>query len=62
MKKVEVKLNRKGVGQLLKSDAVKQMVEGYAHSQGGADTHIKSFVGFDRAKAIIYPNTKDNPK
>lgn len=53
------KLNAKGVRtQILQADYMKSYIEKEAQSRCGSDEHIKSFIGFDRAKAIIYPNRK----
>lgn len=62
MNKVEVKLDRKAIGNLLKSAEVKDMVAKVAEGKSSNDQHVKTFVGFDRAKSIIYPNTRKNPK
>lgn len=46
---------------VLQSDEMLAMVTNKASSMATPDQHIKPFIGFDRAKAIIYPNTKENP-
>ncbi len=61
MSKVEVELNEKGIQALLKSNEVKEYVEKQAQSVASADSHIKSFIGKDRANVFIYPNTKRHP-
>lgn len=48
--------------EVLQADWMKSFIEAEAQRQADSDSHIKSFIGFDRAKAIIYPNTKENPK
>lgn len=62
MSKVDVKLNTKAIGNILKSEEMKKMVESVAKQKAGSNTHVKTFIGFDRAKSIIYPNTKENPR
>ena len=32
-----------------------------AGQKAGPDTHLKSFIGYDRAMTIIYPNTTRHP-
>ena len=54
-------LDTKGVRtQILQADWMKTFIEQEANKRADADSHVKSFIGFDRAKAIIYPNTKEN--
>jgi len=48
--------------EILQADWMLQHVESVAQSQCDSESHVKSFVGFDRAKAIIYPNTEDYPE
>lgn len=56
-----MKLDKTAVRKLiLQSENVKAECEKVARSNSGSDTHIKSFIGFDRAHAIIYPNTKEH--
>lgn len=53
------KLNEKGVRtQILQAGYMQDYIEKVAKSRCGSDEHIKSFIGFDRAKSIIYPNRK----
>ena len=47
--------------EVLQSDAMLEITKSYAAKMAGGDTHIKPFIGFDRAKTIIYPNTKEYP-
>jgi len=62
MSKVTIDLDRAGVrSEILQSDWMLSFIESEAQKQTDADSHINSFIGFDRAKAIIYPNTKENP-
>lgn len=62
MSKVEIELNKKGIRSLLKSNEVKEYVENKAKTMVDADSHMKSFVGYDRANVFIYPNTKRHPE
>ena len=58
---VKFELDKKGVGQVLKSKEMLDMLEKEAADRSDGDHHVKSFIGFDRAHAIVYPNTKENP-
>lgn len=62
MSNVTFKLDKAGVKRLLQSEETLKLCEDIANSKKSSDEHIKSFVGFDRAKAIIYPNTKEYKK
>ncbi len=46
---------------VMQSSSMLQLTEKYARQKAGSDTHLKPFIGFDRAKTIIYPNTKEHP-
>lgn len=46
--------------EILQADWMKSYIESEAIQQADADSHIKTFIGFDRAKSIIYPNTKEH--
>ena len=46
---------------VLQADWMLDYVESEAQARAGADEHVKAFIGYDRAKAIIYPDTKENP-
>lgn len=48
--------------EVLQADWMKMFVESEANKLADPDSHVKSFIGYDRAKAIIYPNTKENPE
>lgn len=55
------KLDKDGVKtEVLQAAWMKDYIEQEAQKQAGSDSHVKSFIGFDRAKAIIYPNTREN--
>lgn len=63
MSKVKFELDTAGVRKnILQADYMFEYVKKTANSKSGSDQHIKPFIGFDRAKAIIYPNTKEHPK
>jgi len=58
MSKVEFKLDKTAFRtEVLQSPGMLKAVESAARTKAGNDSHIKPFIGFDRAKAIIYPNT-----
>lgn len=60
MSKVEFKLDTSAVrSEILQADWMKDYIESVARQEIGNDEHMKVFIGFDRAKAIIYPNTKE---
>ena len=60
--KVKFVLDKAAFRQLvLQSPEMLAMTQNEALKIADADTHIKSFVGFDRAKTVIYPNTKEYP-
>lgn len=46
---------------VLQSPEMLSLTESEAAKRAGSDEHLKSFIGFDRAKTIIYPNTKEYP-
>lgn len=61
MSKFEFKLNTKNVRtEILQADWMKTYIEQEARKQANADDEVKTFVGFDRAKAIIY--SKENER
>lgn len=63
MNSASIKLDKRAVRtEILQADWMQSYIEQQALAQAGPDTHIKSFVGFDRAKTIIYPNTKEYPE
>lgn len=56
MAKVKFKLNYAGVGQLLKSREMQSVLNGYASSamgRAGDGYEVETFIGFDRAHAIV---------
>ena len=46
---------------VLQSQKMLEVTKRYATEKAGENTHLKPFIGFDRAKTIIYPNTKEHP-
>lgn len=53
------KLDKAGVRtQILQASWMKDYINGIAESKSDSDHHVKTFTGFDRAKSIIYPNTR----
>ena len=62
MAKVKFKLNRAGVGQLLKSAEMQNVLNSYASaslSRLGEGYETETFVGFDRAHAIVKAATPE---
>ena len=63
MSDVRFELDKAAFGKLvMRSPEMLEMTRRQAAAKAGQDTHLKSFVGFDRAKTIIYPNTKEHPE
>lgn len=61
MSKVKFELDKAGVKKcILQSSEMLAHVTQQANNRCGSGQHVKPFVGFDRAKAIIYPNTKEH--
>lgn len=57
MSNVQIKLDKAGVRtQILQADYMMSFIGSEALKKSSADDHVKSFIGFDRAKAIIYPD------
>ena len=62
MSNVRFELDKAAFGrEVLRSHEMLSLTKEYASKQAGADTHLKSFIGYDRAKTIIYPDTKEHP-
>lgn len=51
--------NDAGIRDTLQSPEMLALTEQYARDRAGADGEIKSFIGFDRAKTIIYSSNKE---
>lgn len=62
MSDIKIELNSQGIKAILQSEEMKSEVERVANNERKSDTHVKSFIGYNRAKAFIYPNTKRNPQ
>jgi len=63
MSKIEFKLDTAGLRkEVLQADFMLNFIEQQAEAQCDADSHVKSFIGFDRAKAIIYPDQEEQDK
>lgn len=65
MAKVELKLNKKGVRELLRSDEMKSICEEHANnalSKLGAGYSVSSMVGQNRANASILAETYEAKK
>lgn len=54
MADVRYEPNSAGITALLQSPEMLALTEQYAQGRAGADGEIKPFIGFDRAKTIIY--------
>lgn len=63
MSKIVFKVSKSGLRELRQSKEVQDVVNAKAEEilSSHPHHHIKSFVGFDRAKAILYLNTKRYP-
>lgn len=62
MAKMKFKLNYAGVGQLLKGHEMQNVLNSYASgiaSKAGSGYEIQSFIGFDRAHAIVKADTPE---
>lgn len=53
------KPNNAGIRALLQSSEMLALTEQYASGRAGADGETKSFIGFDRAKTIVYSTGRD---
>ena len=67
MSKVKFEMNKKGIGELLKSKEMTGVLQGVAYQvqgRAGDGYEVDTFVGFDRAHAVVYADTykakKDN--
>lgn len=59
MANVKYVKNDAGIRALLQSPEMEALTEQYAWERAGADGEIKPFIGFDRAKTIIYSTGKE---
>ena len=55
----EYKPNPAGITALLQSPEMLALTEQYAQGRAGASGEVKPFVGFDRAKTIVYTVGKE---
>ena len=65
MAKMKFELNKAGVGQLLKSSEMQSVLNSYANAalgRLGEGYEVNSFVGFDRAHAIVAAVTEEARK
>lgn len=61
MNKIDFELDTKAFREnVLQADFMLSAMTSEANKRKTSETHIKPFIGFDRAKAIIYPNTKEH--
>lgn len=61
MSSFKFKLDYAGVRKnILQADFMLSFITNQAQAQLNADEHIKPFIGFDRAKAIIYPDREED--
>lgn len=51
--------NYAGIGAILKSQEMLALTEQYAQERAGVDGELKPFIGYDRAKTIIYSTGKE---
>lgn len=62
MSNVSVTLDTNAIKtEILQADWMLTFIESEADKRAGSGEHVKPFIGFDRAKAIIYPDTKEHP-
>ena len=62
MSKMKFELNRQGVGELLKSKEMEQVLNGYAQeiaSRAGEGYRAGSYQGSDRVKVNVWPETPE---
>lgn len=58
----EFKLNRKGVGELLKSNEMERVLESYGQSvagRAGEGYRTGAYQGTDRVKVNVWPGTRE---
>lgn len=62
MSKMKFELDRQGVGELLKSKEMEQVLEGYAQGisgRAGEGYRTGSYQGSDRVKVNVWPETPE---
>jgi hypothetical protein len=62
MADVVYKPNDSGIRALLQSDEMLALTESYASQMGASGEDMKPFIGFDRAKTIIYSTDRKDTK
>lgn len=65
MSKVKFKMDKKGIGELLKSKDMTGVLQGYAYQvqgRAGEGYAVNTYVGFDRAHAVVYAETPEAKK
>lgn len=65
MSKVKFKMNKKGIGELLKSKDTVDLLKGTANQiqgRAGEGYDVSTYIGFDRAHAVIYADTPEAKK
>lgn len=61
MSKIKFVYDKSGLIAFRQSNEIKALVKAKAEEMATKDQHILTFIGFDRAKSIIYPNTRKHP-
>lgn len=59
MADTEYKPNDAGIRALLQSQEMLSLTERYAQERSGGEGELKPFIGFDRAKTIVYTSNKE---
>lgn len=59
MNETKIELDYDGIGKLLKSSEALDLCESFASQYDG---RVKSFIGFDRAHAIVYEEKEEKGK
>lgn len=54
--------NDAGIRALLQSDEMLALTESYASQMGASGEDMKPFIGFDRAKTIIYSTDREDTR
>lgn len=62
MANVNYKPNDAGIRALLQSSEMLALTESYASQMGASGDDMKPFIGFDRAKTIIYSTDREDTK
>lgn len=62
MANVKYEPNSTGIRALLQSDEMLSLTESYAVQMGVSGDDMKPFIGFDRAKTIIYSTDREDAR